>query len=93
MASFIAGYGPECTMSDNGSGAVRVTFPAYDFDWELYGEIAVDGSNYLYNQTTTTSAAITAKGGTESTGYYFDIGGTSYPDASWNADDRCVPTV
>ena len=92
MPSFTAGYGPQCVMSDNGAGKVRVTFPAWDFDWELYDDMTVDGSHYLYNQTTATSAAITAKGGSESAGYYFDLGGVSYPDGNWNDDDRVVPT-
>lgn len=92
MASRTAGYGPQCTMSDNGAGKVRVTFPVYDFDWYLYSLIAVDGSHYLYNQSTVVSGAITAKGGTESGGYYFDIGGTVYPSANWANTNRCVPT-
>ena len=92
IQSYTAGYGPQCTMSDNGAGKVRVTFPAWDFDWELYNDMAVDGSHYLYNQSTAVSGAITAKGGTESGGYYFDIGGTAFPSANWNNTDRCVPT-
>ncbi|PIX45350.1 MAG: hypothetical protein COZ56_02055, partial [Armatimonadetes bacterium CG_4_8_14_3_um_filter_58_9] len=88
IQSYTAGYGPQCTMSDNGAGKVRVTFPAWDFDWELYNDMAVDGSHYLYNQSTAVSGAITAKGGIESSGYYFDIGGTAFPSANWNNTNR-----
>ena len=101
MASFTAGKGSKITVSDNGSGKVRVTFPSCGFDWELYDDMATNGSHYLYNQTTDTSVAIIGKGCTDATatswaekdvaGFYFDID-ANYPDADWNTNDRAVPT-
>lgn len=84
----LVGYMPKGTVSDNGSGKVRVTFAANAFSWSHADRTLTDGSWYLANTTTAQSAAITAKGGTKATGFWFDLGGVAYPSANWNTDDR-----
>ena len=92
IQSYTAGYGPQCTMSNNGAGKVRVTYPPDDCDWKLYDDTAVDGSHYIYNQTRTASSAITAKGGTEAEGYYFDTA-LNFAGTTWVNTDRCAITM
>lgn len=100
MAERIVGYGLPVVVSDNGAGFVRVTFAADDLD-KIYVEgdgatipaIPTDGSWYLANVTRTVSAAITAKGGTESGGYYFDLGGVAFPSANWVTGDGVAPVL
>jgi hypothetical protein len=91
MTDRILGYPSNLTtISNNGAGFVRVTFAPWELDWEWFDLIAVDGSNYLANTTTGVAVAITAKGGAENLGYWFDIN-QAFPSANWVTGNRITP--
>jgi hypothetical protein len=91
MTDRIVGYPTNLTtVSNNGAGFVRVTLAPWELDWEWFDLMAVDGSNYLANTTTGVAVAITAKGGAENTGYWFDIN-QAFPSANWVTGNRITP--
>ena len=87
MADIIVGYAPQPTLSDDGTGNTRVTFGPWELDWEWFNLMAV-GVDFVANTNTLTTAMITAKGGTERTGYYFDL---QLAFGTWAAGNRCSP--
>jgi len=84
----VVGQAPAPTLSDRGDGNTRVTFDGWELDWEFYGEIAVDGTHFMYNVTAGATAAIIAKGGAERTGYYFDL---NLAFGTWAAGNLMAP--
>jgi len=72
----------------NSGGFVRVVFPAWGLDIGWYDLIAV--GHWIGNVTAGGTSAITAKGGTEYQGFWFDtaeVWGVSV----WANGDRCSP--
>lgn len=91
MADLIVGEPTNLTVvMDNGAGFVRVLLDPWELDWEFFGLLATDGTHFLANTTTAASAAITAKGGQEHLGYWFDIN-VAFPSVAWNTADRITP--
>jgi hypothetical protein len=89
MADMICGQPTNLTTVSNGTGGnIRVTLAPWELDWEWFDLIAV--GHWLANTTTAVSDDIVAKGGTEATGYWFEIS-TAFPDANWNSGDRICP--
>lgn len=87
MADWIVGYAPQPALSDDGTGNTRVTFGPWELDWEWFNLMAV-GVDFVANTNTLTTALITAKGGAERTGYWFDL---QLAFGTWAAGDRCSP--
>ena len=89
MADLILGQPSNLTVvSNNGAGFVRVTYAPWELDWEFFDAIAI--GNWLANTTTAVSVDITAKGGAEHLGYWFDLN-QAFPSANWNTGDRITP--
>jgi len=77
------------TVTDNGAGFCRVTFAPWELDWEFYLGILTTGVHYIANTTVGNSSAITAKGGAEHLGYWFDTD-RAFP-GGWATGNRCTP--
>jgi len=89
MADLILGQPSNLTTVSAGTGGnIRVTYEPWELDWEWFDTIAI--GNWLANTTTAVSVAITAKGGAEHLGYWFEIN-LAFPSANWNTGDRITP--
>lgn len=90
MSDVLAGYMPSVSVSDNGAGKVRVTFRANTIPTAWHNGISTGGTHYIGNTTRTATSAISAKGGTEGGGYWYDTGLT-YAGTTWASGDLAYP--
>ncbi|KAF0156309.1 MAG: Glycoprotein gp2 [Elusimicrobia bacterium] len=74
---------PGCAVTAAGN---VITFLGWDLDWQLYGEIPVDSTWYIYNFTRSEAKAITAKSGAEATGYSVTVAAIG----TWVSGDLCL---
>jgi len=89
MADRIVGQPSNLTTVSAGTGGnIRVTYNPWELDWEWFNTIVV--GNWLANTTTAVSVDITAKGGAEHLGYWFEIN-LAFPSANWNTGNRISP--
>lgn len=89
MADRLLGYGYKPTITDNGSNKARYTFAPNTISRAWF---ALVSSGNLWNLTQAANQAVTASGGTEGGGYYFETG-QDYDTLTWLATDRMHPMI
>lgn len=87
MPDWVIGQAPQPVLTDDGAGNTRITYAPWELDWEWFNTITV-GVHFMANITAAATSLVTAKGGTERTGYFFDIG---LAIGTWAAGDRIAP--
>lgn len=89
MSDLLLGQPTNLTVVSSGTGgAVRVTYAPWELDWGIFALINV--GHWLANTTTASVGVITAKGGAENLGYWFEIA-VAFPNVNWNTGNRISP--